>query len=405
MYTAHPRCVAPQRTASSPGVGPRYEIRCSELAELIGASQRLYERFLSIAPRLSIVFARGALPINFSLLYRLEADGKTEFLSDGEGDGDTFHIFPGLVNNTWHTMGNHSIKFFEDEMTEIFLRIRTDPIKIFVVDTTRTGNSLNVELNTFNRLARKLSRRLEVYFEPIICAKTNVPQQAQTWKVDGLNVIVPKILKKYGDYATIDGKHIQIFDYLSTSIHFNIVTHLFTEDKKEFLCGEIMRGWPILNPIRDSGQIRYVSDSGAEPASSSALDSTGYNLPFYLAEKGPFKKADWEMLSKQTETGPISPEYLADMCVQFLRDDTEYETMLYNQEEPLREAQIDFLGAKGQDSRCIAKLFQQLLTLTGDENKESALKYLRRVRPDLAPQECAGDIDLKLKWWHDALYI
>lgn len=403
MFTAHPRCVAPQRTASSPGAGVRHEIRCSELAELIGLSQTLYDRFLALKPRLAIIFARGALPINFSLIWRLDADGKREFLSDGSADGDTFHIFPGLVNNSWHKLGDNSAQFFEDEMTKVLSGIWDDPVRIFVTDTTRTGNSLNVELNTFNALATKLSRRLEVYFEPIICAQTNGPQEAETWKVEGLDVIAPRLLKRFGDYTSIAGQVMKISDHMTAAVHFNVVSHLFTEDKKEFLCGEIMRGWPILEPIRDSGQIKYISDAGTEPASSNAKDSTGYGLPFYLAEKAPFKKPDWKAMAKQTATGPVPPEYLADMAVQTLRTRDEYETMLFQQKEPLREAQVDFLGAKGQDDRCVPRLRQQLLSLKGDENKESALCYLRRVRPSVAAKERPGSLDEKLQWWLNAI--
>lgn len=406
-WTAHPRWIVPTREAAAPATGPQHRIKCSDMAAMIGVSRHLYDRFLSIDPNIMLIFARGALPLSFSVVWRLEKARNKKYFSDGITDGKIIHIFPGLVNQIWPSLSTNSVKFFHSEMADVLSAIKDDPIRIFVSDATRSGNSLNVALNELNSLASRSKRAMTVFFEPVLDAATNPNLKSlPTWDVHGQKVLRPRLLSTH-DYSAIESKPVRVSQFLTATIHYNVVPNLFTEDYKELLGGEIMRGWPIMISVPDSGQFVFLSDYGADPLGSAGGDCSAYRLPYYLAEYSEYTPSmeQWTNYAAQKPggLGPGAMGWVVEALSQPSRPDEAYEDMLLSLKEPLSDAQLGWLGEYGLGRDLIPKVRVRLMGIKHLGVQESAVDYLRRVAPELGEREPNGDLDRILRWWFDTL--
>lgn len=398
IWTAHPPQILPSRQSSKAGIVKQHCVKCRDMANMLLVSRRLCKEFVVIKPNLSIILARGGLPLGISLVLRLQAAGHCKYLKGGKN----FHIFPGIVKKNWPRLKTNSVSFFRSEMMPLVSNIKDVPVKIFISDTTYSGNAINLLISNLDFIASACKKKVHVFLRPVIDRKNNPKKQkAKTWNVDDCVVIRPHSLTAR-EYRDIVGQTVQISDFLWVNLKYQIVPNLFTEDYKELLGGALVPGWPALGPVKDGGCFVFESDSGIFPAGSAGADGVSSRLPYYFAEIGPIKLRDWRLWAKQKASGPAQMSDIVELLSQPSYPDKEYENMILNSPR-YTGAQIYWLGRYGQSPIGIKKLSKQLGIISDSETKENAVFYMRKMLPDLAMAEPKSEIDVIFQWWTNKL--
>lgn len=292
-YYPHPfnKSIDIKPTNDSKGV---IRVNIRDLARLQQISKHTTMRFVKFDPDLAIILARGAVPLNFSIIHRfLKEKNEHNYNHDKYLNGETFHLFPGL-ERIWEGMDDDLIndtcnknpydkakQYFLREMEE-FINFRfkhLESIKVFYLDTTNTGRTLNQTLYALKELAAITNKVILLDVHGVLNKKGNKLAQTKNKDNTNIRIILPSKCKKIPYEGQSFGK-VKI-----SSWHFYPVNDLFLEDLSDVLAADIVNGYLVkYNVFRD---IVYLNDYGDEIAGSTSCDVISKRIIFELAEWGP----------------------------------------------------------------------------------------------------------------------
>lgn len=296
MYTPHPfdRQIASGVTEEE--TDAEYFIRLRDLARLQQISEILTRRLIRFEPHLVLVFARGAIPLNFSILRRLNTRDCNQYL-----DGRTFHLFPGLAHQ-WEGLGIPPDEYFQSEMRSLVHTIQIRPIRIFMADGTRTGRTLLGTLRALSRLGSETKTEITLSMHAILDEERSEKVRIDSaWEIPGSQGKTLRVWPIAGlDKPPQVGTRRGSITFASWSYY--PIGRLFYEDFADYLGGAIVDTY--LRPVRRRAILHYTRDDGQQTSGSAGLDELSKRFVGHLAEDGPEQISRRFHLEEAQKTGP-----------------------------------------------------------------------------------------------------
>jgi len=255
-----------------------------DFARLKQINDILKKHFLLFKPDIAPIFARGAIPMNFALMRRLEKGNHYQYL-----DGKVFHLFPG-VNKNWIGLHQKPSVFFENEMKAI-LPTLPNPTRIFITDSYYSGTSINAIFRRLQKLAQLTKRDFVISLHAIVdaekAAKATHGNRIQGPNGIKLNICLPRGLSTIPRRGDKIGR-ITVHDW-----KYHCVNHLFFENIDDFLGAGVVDSY--YEAKRMTGTILFINNSGNECGGSVGADELNKRLVSALAEDGPHnRKSDFK---------------------------------------------------------------------------------------------------------------
>jgi|GEM_PF-4221991 len=275
LYTAHPSNKCLTRGITSSEI-KNWDIPLLDLARLQQISYKLTNELIKFNPDIVPIFARGGIPINFSILERLRMLGQSRYL-----DGKVFHLFPG-VSKTWIGL-KHSAAYFESEMCNIIASLES-PVKIFVVETYYSGTSINTILGRLHRISQSTKKDIYLSMHALVDA-TKTSNHGKHF-ITGPNhsvirVAFPKLFRNnFTPGMKINGITIEAWRY-------HVARRIIYENNDDLLGASEINRFYSANHV--PGTLRYLDEDGNSMGTQHSGAEIDLRFTRTLAQYGMFR--------------------------------------------------------------------------------------------------------------------
>jgi hypothetical protein len=420
MYTPHPD--SNRLTAALPrnlvdATKHQFQLNFEVLSQMRSLISELADVAGEYRPDFVPFFATGGIPFVFPMMHILERRNQHEFV-----DGNHFHMFPGL---TWRGRIDNlsSSEFFIREFGMILRATRNlgRPIRVLVIDTTNSGNAINVAVRALEGASQAAAvspqHPLEIQVFGIVDASHAANRNPRGGTVAFETPVGIRHLTLPSEWIAHDVirdgqplpmRRVDELPGLSLILRYRFIEEIPTEDRAELLGAHARQGILGVETDRNAGRIVIAYSNGIRQT------QTGYNSPGHRLLSLLYSDQNsmpWQLMKKCHALPPLTPEeearceeanFYSEGGLRFVElngmDVAEAVEGLRQMNRLLNSAEIYWLSRLRPLPLDLLPKVKASARANSTTHPES-LDFFRLAFPELAVSEPPNTVDAKIDWW------